>query len=55
MSKTLTIKIPEELHRVFKIKMAVDNKTMQDRVVELIEGDARLFEEFKNERSSLRK
>lgn len=36
MLRTVTIRIPEELHKEFKIKMVLDNVTMQDRIIELI-------------------
>lgn len=36
MLRTVTIRIPEDLHKEFKIKMVLDNVTMQDRIIELI-------------------
>lgn len=49
MSKTLTVTIPDDIHRIFKIKMVIENKTMKERIIELIEADANSFNEFKSD------
>ena len=39
MLKTITLRIEDELHIQFKLKMVREEKTMQDRIIELIEKD----------------
>lgn len=41
MFKTITVRMPEELHRDFKIKMVLDDMTMQDRIIELIQEEVK--------------
>ena len=43
--RTITVRMPEELHRDFKIKMVIDNITMNDRILDLIEVDIKEFRE----------
>ena len=43
--RTVTVRMPEELHRDFKIKMVIDNVTMNDRILDLIESDVKEFRE----------
>ena len=43
--RTITVRMPEELHRDFKIKMVIDNITMNDRILDLIEVDLKEFRE----------
>ena len=43
--RTITVRMPEELHRDFKIKMVIDNVTMNDRILDLIEVDLKEFRE----------
>ena len=37
--KAITLRMSDELHRELKIKMAVDAKTMQNHIIELISKD----------------
>lgn len=37
MMKNITIRMTEELHREFKMNMLVNDKTIQEQVVQLIE------------------
>ena len=43
--RTITVKVSEELHRDFKIKMVIDNTTMNDRIADMIETDVKEFRE----------
>ncbi|WP_170272175.1 hypothetical protein [Clostridium tarantellae] len=47
--KTMTIKMPEGLHREFKVEMILDGMTMQDRIIELIESEV---DRLKSKRNS---
>ncbi|MGL5577030.1 MAG: hypothetical protein ACRDCW_15940 [Sarcina sp.] len=35
--KTMTLRMPDELHRALKVKMAQLDRTMQNQIIELIE------------------
>ncbi len=37
--KTITIRMNDELHKKLKLKMAHDEKTIQDHVIQLLEKD----------------
>ncbi|MGL5617028.1 MAG: hypothetical protein ACRDD2_12500 [Sarcina sp.] len=51
MIRTISVKLPEELHKIFKVKMVLENTTMQDKIIELIEEEVRKFEENKSIRN----
>ena len=35
--KTMTLRMPDDLHRALKVKMAQLDRTMQNQIIELIE------------------
>lgn len=47
--KTITIRMDDELHKKLKLKMAHDEKTIQDHVVQLIEKDLGVDKQGKEE------
>ena len=43
MTKTVTLRLEEELHRELKIRMAQEGRTIQDYAVELIKRDMKQY------------
>lgn len=41
LTKTVTLRLEEELHRDLKIKMAQEGKTIQEYIIALIKNDMR--------------
>lgn len=49
--KTVTVRMSDELHKDFKVMTVLSDKTMNDRIIDLISEDIKKFK--KNEEKKL--
>ncbi|WP_297437180.1 hypothetical protein [uncultured Clostridium sp.] len=43
----LTVRIPEDLHKEFKVEMVLEGKTMQSHIIELIKDEVKRIKSSK--------